>query len=90
MYVLVKIFKMNQLKRLAGILWMLTGPVAVFYLIKTAIAEIASKPLLDTKIQWGVFIVIFIPIAIGMVIFGWYAFKGEYDHLPENSEELIN
>ena len=81
---------MNQLKRLAGILWMLTGPVAVFYLIKTAVAEIASKPLLDTKIQWGVFIVIFIPIAIGMVIFGWYAFKGEYDHLPENSEELIN
>lgn len=81
---------MNQLKRLAGILWMLTGPVAVFFLIKNAVAEIASKPLLDTKIQWGVFVVIFIPIAIGMVIFGWYAFKGEYDHLPESSDELIN
>ena len=81
---------MNQLKRFAGIIWLLLGPVAVFYLIKTAAAEITQKPVLDTKIQWGVFIVVFIPIAIGMVIFGWYALKGEYDHLPERSEELID
>ena len=81
---------MNQLKRIAGIIWILLGPVAVFYLIKTAAGEITKKPVLDTKIQWGVFIVVFIPIAIGMVIFGWYALKGEYDHLPERSEELID
>ena len=29
-----------------------------------------------------------IPIAIGLMIFGWYAVKGEYDHLPTKSEEL--
>lgn len=81
---------MNQLKRMAGIIWMILGPFAVFYLVKTAAAEIAKKPVLDTKIQWGVFVVVFIPIAIGMVIFGWYAFKGEYDHLPERSEELLD
>jgi len=81
---------MNQIKRLAGIIWIILGPVAVFYLIKTAFAETARKPLIDTKIQWGVFVVVFIPIAIGMVIFGWYACKGEYDHLPERSEELID
>ena len=81
---------MNQLKRMAGIIWMILGPFAVFYLVKTAAAEIAKKPVLDTKIQWGVFVVVFIPIAIGMVIFGYYAFKGEYDHLPERSEELID
>jgi hypothetical protein len=81
---------MNQLKRIAGLIWILLGPAAVFYLIKTAASEISKKPLLDTKIQWAVFVVVFIPIAIGMVIFGWYAFKGEYDHLPENSDELIN
>ena len=81
---------MNQLKRIAGIIWILLGPVAVFYLFKTAAGEITKKPVLDTKIQWGVFIVVFIPIAIGMVIFGWYALKGEYDHLPERSEELID
>ena len=79
---------MNQLKRFAGILWIVMGPVAVYYLIKTAASEISKKPVIDTKIQWGVFVVIFIPIAIGIMIFGWYAFKGEYDHLPESSEEI--
>ena len=81
---------MNQIKRFAGIIWMLLGPLAVFYLIRTAAAEIAKKPLIDTKIQWGVFVVVFIPIAVGMVIFGYYAFKGEYDHLPERSDELLD
>ena len=79
---------MNQVKRFFGILWMLLAPVAIFYLIKTALVEIAKKPVIDTKIQWGVFIVVFIPIAIGLIIFGYFAFKGEYDHLPENSSEL--
>jgi len=79
---------MNSIKRYAGLLWMIMGPVAIFYLIKTAAEEIAKKPVIDTKIQWLVFIAIFIPIAIGLMIFGWYAFKGEYDRLPESSEEL--
>lgn len=79
---------MNQIKRWLGIVWMLLGPVTIFYLLKTAAAEIARKPHIDTKIQWAVFVVIFIPIAIGMVIFGYYAFKGEYDHLPESSKEI--
>ena len=81
---------MNQIKKLAGIIWIILGPVAVYYLIQTALSEIAKKPIIDTKIQWIVFIVVFIPIAIGMVIFGWFALNGEYDHLPESSEELID
>jgi len=64
------------------------GPAAIFYLIKTASEEIAKKPVIDTKIQWIVFVVVFIPIAIGLMIFGWYAFKGEYDRLPESSKEV--
>ncbi len=81
---------MNQLKRFAGVLWLVLGPVAAYYLVQTAASEIAKKPNIDTKIQWGVFVVIFLPIALGMVIFGWYALQGEYDHLPERSEELID
>ena len=79
---------MNTIKRFAGFFWMILGPVAIFYLIKTAAEEIAKKPVIDTKIQWIVFVLIFIPIAIGLMIFGWYALKGEYDHLPESSAEL--
>ena len=79
---------MNTIKRFAGIVWILMGPVAIYYLIKTASEEITKKPVIDTKIQWIVFVVIFIPIAIGLMIFGWYALKGEYDRLPKNSKEL--
>lgn len=79
---------MDMIKRFLGVIWMLLGPVAIFYLIKTAASEITKKPVIDTKIQWAVFIIVFTPIAIGMVIFGYYALKGEYDHLPESSKEL--
>ena len=70
---------MNKVKRFLGLIWIILGPVAVYYLIKTAAGEIAKKPVIDTKIQWGVFIGIFLPIAIGFVIFVYYAWKGEYD-----------
>jgi len=70
---------MDQLKRAFGILWMILGPLAIYYLVQTAASEIAKKPVIDTKIQWGVFVGVFIPIAIGLVLFGWYAWKGEYD-----------
>ena len=79
---------MNKLKRILGLVWMAMGPLAVYYLVKTAASEISKKPLIDTKIQWGVFVIVFIPIASGIVIFGWYALKGEYDHLPISSEEI--
>ena len=62
-----------------GVVWIVLGPVVLFWLIKTGAAEIAKKPVIDTKIQWGIFIGIFIPIVIGLVLFGYYSLKGEYD-----------
>lgn len=79
---------MDKLKRIAGIVWMVMGPVALYYLITMALAEVERKPVLDTKIQWGVFVGVFTPIAIGLTVFGWYAFKGEYDRLPESSDDI--
>ncbi len=79
---------MNALKRYAGLIWIIAGPVLIFLLIKTALAEIDKNPVMDTRIQWGVFVIIFIPIAIGFSLFGWLAFKGDYDHLPESSDEI--
>jgi hypothetical protein len=79
---------MNTIKRFAGVLWILVGPLAIYYLVKTAAGEISKKPLIDTKIQWAVFVIVFMPIAIGIMIFGYYAIKGEYDHLPESSAEI--
>jgi hypothetical protein len=79
---------MNALKRYAGIIWMLLGPAMLAFLIRTAAQEIARNNNTDTWVQWGVFIFIFIPIAIGLVLFGWFALRGEYDHLPESSAEI--
>jgi hypothetical protein len=70
---------MNLLKKALGIVWIICGPLMLYYLIKTGASEITKKPVIDTKIQWGVFIGIFIPIAVGIVLFGYYALKGEYD-----------
>ena len=79
---------MNHLKKWLGLIWMLAGPLAILFLVRTALNEIEKKPVIDTKIQWIVFVVVFIPIAIGFVIFGYYAWKGEYEHLPEDSSQL--
>jgi hypothetical protein len=72
---------MNTIKRFLGLLWILAGPVAMVYLIMTAAAEISKKPAMETKIQWTVFILVFLPIAAGLVLFGVYALRGEYDEV---------
>ncbi len=69
---------MNAIRKAAGLIWILLGPIALYYLIQTAADEIARKPGVDTKIQWAVFIGVSIPIAIGLMIFGYYAWKEEY------------
>ena len=79
---------MKLLKKWLGLIWMLAGPLSIFFLVRTAWIEIEKKPEIDTKIQWGVFVAVFIPIAIGFVIFGYFAWKGEYERLPEDSSQL--
>jgi predicted Na+-dependent transporter len=79
---------MNQLKRWSGLVWMGMCPLVIYLLASTALSEIEKNPVTDTRIQWGVFIIVFIPISLGLFLFGWFAWKGEYDHLPESSGEL--
>ena len=81
---------MNTIKKGLGIVWMLLGPAVVYFLINGAIANINPEGTKDINnpIIWIIIIAIFTPIAVGLMIFGWYAFKGEYDHLPESSSEI--
>lgn len=70
---------MDKIKRILGILWMLIGVVAIALLIYSAITNINSaKGDIGKPIPWIIIITVFTPISIGLVIFGWYAFKGEY------------
>jgi hypothetical protein len=83
---------MNDIKKYLGIVWIALGPLSMLFMAWQAWDKISiAKPGIDTTntaLQWGIILLIFIPIAIGLVIFGKYALGGEYDKLPESSEEL--
>lgn len=70
---------------------MIIAPVVIYFLVAGAIHNIDSTGTKDINkpIPWIIIIAIFTPIAIGLMIFGYYSLKGEYDKLPESSEELI-
>ncbi|RZK56631.1 MAG: hypothetical protein EOO87_04990 [Pedobacter sp.] len=73
---------MEALKKYLGIIWILLGPVAMVFMAWQAWDKIAlAKPGIETTntaLQWGIILLIFMPIAIGLVIFGRYALAGEY------------
>ena len=71
---------MNLLKRILGIVWIALGPIVLFWLIRTGAGEIAKNPAVNTRVQWSIFILIFIPIVVGLVLFGYYSLRGEYDN----------
>ena len=66
------------------------APFIIYELVSGAISNIdpAGKKDINNPVIWVIIIAIFTPIAIGLVIFGWYAFRGEYDKIPRNSKEL--
>jgi hypothetical protein len=81
---------MNSIKKILGILWLLLAPVVIYFLVSGAITHIDpnGKKDINNPVIWIIIITIFTPIAVGLMIFGWYAFKGEYNGLPEKSEEI--
>lgn len=83
---------MKTLKKILGLLWIILGPVSMAFMAWQAYDKISQAAegidQTNTALQWGIILLIFIPIAIGLVIFGKYALAGEYDHLPVSSEEI--
>jgi ABC-type polysaccharide/polyol phosphate export permease len=70
---------MNKLKRSLGFIWLLLGPAAILFLVYEGYHKIMEKPTQDVYLPWIIIILIFTPIAAGMMLFGYYALKGEYD-----------
>lgn len=76
---------MNSLKRYLGILWILVGVAAIALLIYSAAANIGTaKGDIGKPIPWIIVIAVFTPISIGLIVFGWYAWKGEYGTASPN------
>ena len=70
----------GAVKRIMGFVWMIIAPAIIFFLISGAMNNIGngSKDI-NKPIPWIIIITIFTPIAAGLMIFGYYAIKGEYD-----------
>jgi hypothetical protein len=81
---------MAAFKRWLGIFLLVLAPLIIFALVDGAITHINSggKKDINNPLIWVIIITIFTPIAIGLMIFGWYAFRGEYDKLPQRSKQL--
>ncbi len=79
---------MNSIKKYLGLVWIFLAIASYCILLKTTVEQINAKPTTDTIIQWSIFAIIFLPIAIGLVIFGWLAWKGAYEQLPVSSKEV--
>ena len=82
---------MNTIKKILGLVWMFLAPAIIWFLASQAIQKIAAATTLtksNVTLQWVIILTIFTPICIGFFIFGYYAFKGEYDLLPASSKDL--
>ncbi len=75
---------MKNVKKYLGLLWMVLGPLAITILLWGAVTNISAggKGDINKPLPWIIIIGIFTPIAIGLTIFGWYAWKGEYTSPP--------
>ena len=83
---------MNTLKKFLGLVWMVLGPLTMTFLFIQAIDKVGLTHTdierTNTILQWAIILFIFLPISLGLMIFGFYAWKGEYDRLPESSEDI--
>jgi nitric oxide reductase large subunit len=76
---------MNTIKRLLGIVWILTGLAAGYYLIiNQAVPKFRSTSSEDI-IPAIIYAFILMPIIVGgLIIFGKYCLQGEYDSISDN------
>ncbi|MFT4095043.1 MAG: hypothetical protein QM640_15535 [Niabella sp.] len=81
---------MNAIKKILGLVWLLLGPAIIVFLVMSAVKNIdyTGTKDINNPVIWIIIIIIFVPIAIGLMIFGWYAFKNEYRTLAKDSNHL--
>ena len=83
---------MHKIKQYLGIVWMLLGPTVIILLMVAAYFNISSGGTRDINkpLPWVIIITIFTPIGIGLSMFGWYVFKGEYGEVSNSDGSFAN
>ncbi|RYG45788.1 MAG: hypothetical protein EOO01_17235 [Chitinophagaceae bacterium] len=81
---------MNMIKKILGVVWLILAPAIIYMLVHGAIIHIdpAGNKDINNPVIWIIIILIFTPVAIGLMIFGLYALKGEYEKLPGKSADI--
>lgn len=71
---------LNTIKKYLGVVWILSSIISLIVLIISAVQNIDVNGKLDINkpMPWIIIIGIFMPIAIGLALFGWYALQEEY------------
>jgi predicted cobalt transporter CbtA len=70
---------MNALKKLIGGFAMGVGVALGYLLLRQALTELAAPTATtETRVFWGVILPIALVIVAGLVLFGYYAVRGEY------------
>jgi hypothetical protein len=74
---------MNTIKKITGLLMLLLAPAVLFLLVFGAFMNVnsAGKEDINKPIPWVIIITVFMPIAVGLFMFGYYAVKGEFDDI---------
>ena len=73
---------MGIIKKVVGFLCMLLAPAAAYLLTSEGLKKIAAAApdaKTNATTQWSILILIFLPVMAGLLIFGWYAVKGEFE-----------
>lgn len=72
---------MNQLRKYLGIVWIIAGLAGGYYLIVNQAIPKFDSPKSEDLIPAIIYAFILTPIIVGgLIIFGWYALQGEYNH----------
>ncbi len=70
---------MNTIKKYLGVVWFTGGLLLAVFLTYKAISVLGVPgATAEDFVFWSVIVAIFIPITIGFILFGYYAWKEEY------------
>lgn len=72
---------MQSLKKTLGLVWMILGLAAIgcMYVAAFKLIDTSSKIDFFKPLPWIIILSIFTPISIGLIVFGYYAWKNEYN-----------
>lgn len=76
---------MKALRRLLSIATIVLAPVLIVFMLTQAYGSISAAPpgitTINASLQWGIILLVFIPVSLSLILFGYYGLKGEYENV---------